>query len=317
MNEKNYLSGIKPSYWETCERTDIDGGNSEKRVPICVCLDLAGSMWDASEGVSSMERLKIGIRQFVNDVQKSEQCRSAEIAVVVFVNKGVILQDFTLANSIDEQKIQKLFDSFKPNYDSAGGTERRSGDVEAGIQQALCVLDARKNLYQDYGIPYCQPMLVVMTDGAPTRGRGKKLSSLRPTQLKGMIDEIASRRNSRKLTVISVYCERGTNEDRDALVFLKKLINDNDEVYKINDSEPEGFDKFFAFLSMSVSAASQGKAIDVAKFNAKMGDPSFESPNKSQNRDDDSSDNLPSTEPSDSDFDIDAIDYDDLTKEWF
>lgn len=316
MNENNYLDNVRPFYWDTCERSDIDGSSSEKRIPICLCLDLSGSMWNDRHGTPSIERLKEGIRRFITDIRSNEQGRSAEIAVVGFVDKGVILQDFMLADSFTNEKIQKLIDSLLSNYDHLPAKIRRSGDLEAGIQQSLCVLDARKAMYQDYGVPYCQPMLVVMTDGVPTRKEWGQLTPLDASRLSKMIEEIARRRNSRKLTVIAVYCERGSTEDGAAVAFLKNLINDNDEVYKINDREAEGFDKFFVFLSMSVSAASQGKAIDVAKFNAKMGGADFESVDQMRDFYNDS-DSSSSVEASSNEPEEDISDIDDLLKNYF
>ena len=202
--------------------------------------------------------------------QLALQPLTAEVAVVGFVNKGVILQDFDLADSFTEKKIQSLIDSLLPNYEHLPAKIMRCGDLESGVQQSLCVLDSRKKLYQKYGIPYCQPMLVLMTDGVPTRGSGKNLEILDASRMKAMVADIEERRKSRKLSVISVYCARGSQEDKEAVDFLKKLINPNDEVYCIDDKQPKSFDKFFVFLSMSVSAASRGKAIDIKKFNANV-----------------------------------------------
>lgn len=316
MSENNYLDNVKPFYWNTCDHTDIDGSSSEKRLPVCLCLDLSGSMWNERHGTASIERLKKGIRRFITDIRNNEQGRSAEIAVVGFVDKGVILQDFMLADSFTNERIQKLIDSLLPNYDHLSSKAFRPGDLEAGIQQSLYVLDARKTMYQDYGVPYCQPMLVVMTDGIPTRRESGKLTSLDSIRLSNMIAEIARRRNSRKLTVIAVYCERGSEEDSNAIAFLKKLINDNDEVYKINDRAAEGFDKFFVFLSMSVSAASQGKAIDFDKFNAKIDDVDFKSEKEMRDFYSDS-DASSSVEPAHNEVGEENQDFDELLKKFF
>lgn len=264
----DYLNGKELNYWETCTRTKIDGTTSEKRVPICLCLDLSGSMWQGKNGFRPVDKLITALKKFVDDIKSSANGRSAEIAIVAFVNKSVILQDFTLADQMTTAKVNKLCKSFLPNYEHLDNMYR-CGDLEQGVIQSLLLLESRKDLYHKYGISYWQPMLVIMTDGVPTRGTGARAKRVGLNALAPMIQEIKERRDSRKLSVISVLCSSGVRENQ-AKELLQSLINEKDQVYTFDSNQPKSFDDFFLFLSMSVSAASKGKVINVSKFQEKL-----------------------------------------------
>ncbi len=136
--------------------------NPAARIPVCLCLDISGSM-DAviSDGSgryrefggcrSKMDFLKDGIRHLYDDLKANPDTRYAvDIAVVSFADDGDIVTDFSGVRG------QSGAFDLKP----CGMT-----NMGAGVNLALNLLNARKNEYKWAGREYYQPWLVLMTDG--------------------------------------------------------------------------------------------------------------------------------------------------------
>ncbi len=123
--------------------------NPSARLPICLVLDISGSMDGAP-----INELQEGIGIFYKALEEDEIAKlSAEIAIVTFGNGGVqVLNDFA---SIERQNIPRL---------TAGGLT----PMGEAIEVALDLLENRKNEYKAAGVDYYQPWMVVMTDGMPT-----------------------------------------------------------------------------------------------------------------------------------------------------
>ena len=122
--------------------------NPTPRVPICLALDVRGSMAGAP-----ITELQEGVNMFFDAVRGDEVARfAAEIAIVTFGGVARKALDFY---SIERQEIPSLY--------ADGGTP-----MGEGIELALDLLEARKTEYRNAGVDYYQPWLVVMTDGAPT-----------------------------------------------------------------------------------------------------------------------------------------------------
>lgn len=122
--------------------------NPTPRVPICLALDVSGSMSGAP-----IAELQEGVNMFFEAVRGDEIARfAAEIAIVTFGGVARKALDFY---SIERQEIPSLY--------ADGGTP-----MGEGIELALDLLEARKTEYRNAGVDYYQPWLVVMTDGAPT-----------------------------------------------------------------------------------------------------------------------------------------------------
>lgn len=122
--------------------------NPTARVPICLVLDVSGSM-----GGAPINELNEGVKLFFDAIRSDDVAQyAAEICIVTFgesVNKEL---DFM---SVDHQTIPTLY--------ASGLTP-----MGAGVTLALQLLDARKRDYQQAGVDYYQPWMVLMTDGAPT-----------------------------------------------------------------------------------------------------------------------------------------------------
>ena len=122
--------------------------NPTARVPICLVLDVSGSM-----SGSPIEELQQGVTLFFDAIRSDDIAQySAEISIVTF--GGVVTRKLDFF-SVHRQEVPKLY--------ADGGTP-----MGEAVSVALDMLDARKMEYQNAGIDYYQPWRVLMTDGIPT-----------------------------------------------------------------------------------------------------------------------------------------------------
>ena len=122
--------------------------NPTPRVPICLVLDVSGSMYG-----EPLAELQSGIKMFFDAILNDDVARySAEISIVTFGGVARKALDFY---SIERQEI--------PVLKADGGTP--TGEA---INLALDLLEARKTEYRNAAVDYYQPWLVVMTDGGAT-----------------------------------------------------------------------------------------------------------------------------------------------------
>lgn len=119
---------------------------TDRRVPVCLCLDTSGSMYDC------IGELNEAVGLFYQEILKDEQAaNSADIAIVTFDSNVRVAEEFS---DVSQKE--------KPHFTAGGGT-----DMAGGIRKALEILDARKEQYKQYGRDYFQPWLVIMSDGEP------------------------------------------------------------------------------------------------------------------------------------------------------
>lgn len=122
--------------------------NPTARVPICLVLDVSGSM-----GGAPVEELNEGVRLFFEAIRSDDVAQyAAEICVVTFGATVTKALDFM---SIEHQSV--------PTLSADGATP-----MGEGVLLGLDLLEARKEDYKRAGVDYFQPWLVVMTDGEPT-----------------------------------------------------------------------------------------------------------------------------------------------------
>jgi uncharacterized protein YegL len=122
--------------------------NSSARIPVCLCVDVSGSM----DG-EPIEELQNGIQAFYDAVKGNDQAKNAcEICIVAFSNGASVIEDYS---SVDKKESIHL--------SAEGGT-----DMGEGVELALKKLDERKQEYKKNGVEYYQPWLVLMSDGDPT-----------------------------------------------------------------------------------------------------------------------------------------------------
>jgi uncharacterized protein YegL len=97
--------------------------------------------------------LNEGLQTFKQDLlQDPVASLRVEIAIVTFHSGVTVVQDFITA------------DEFTPPALGAGG----STSMGAGIQKALEMVRARKDVYQANAVAYYRPWMFMITDGAPT-----------------------------------------------------------------------------------------------------------------------------------------------------
>ena len=126
--------------------------NPTTRIPVCLCLDISGSMDGAP-----IEELNEGILRFYEAVCADEIASySAEIAIVVFGSFGSKKVRCV-------QPFMTLSENPKPPVLTAEGCT----PIGEGVNMALDLLEQRKKEYITAGVDYHQPWLLLMTDGAP------------------------------------------------------------------------------------------------------------------------------------------------------
>lgn len=217
--------------------------NPTTRLPVCLCLDISGSMnrteggtptgkkefidgewWEIVEGgTTAIQELTKGIEYFFEAIKSDEIARySVELSVVVFQDDAAVMLDFA---NIDRQKV--------PSLTADGNTS-----IGAGVNLALDMLEKRKKEYSKKGVDYFQPWMVLMTDGYPTDD---------PSEA---IEKVNQLSNNKKLTLFPVAVGHGA----DIEILRQFSTLNNNMVLKVKSAEH--FKEFFEWLSQSVTVAS-------------------------------------------------------------
>lgn len=133
--------------------------NPTPRVPICLVLDVSGSM-----GGDPLKEMEKGVGMFFDAIRDDEIAKySAEISIVTFGGVARKALDFY---SIERQEV--------PSFYADGATP-----MGEAVNLALDMLEHRKEEYKSAGVDYYQPWLVIMTDGEPTDDISGAASRLR------------------------------------------------------------------------------------------------------------------------------------------
>lgn len=195
--------------------------NPTPRVPVCLCLDVSGSMSE-----EPIDELNQGVKLFYDAIKDDEVALySAEVCIVTFGGSGAsCIVDFA---SLELQP--------QPPHLSASGMT----PMGEAVNLALDLLEKRKEEYKDKGVDYYQPWLVLMTDGEPN-GNSRELQTA--------IERTCSMVNSKKLTVFPIGI--GSDADMGTLA----MFSPNRTPLKLQGLK---FKEFFEWLSKSVSQTSQ------------------------------------------------------------
>ncbi len=207
--------------------------NPTPRVPVCLCLDTSGSMGSIENGTTRIAELIEGVKQFFEELMADEIAKySAEICIVTFDSNANCVVDF---GSLERQSV--------PNFSPSGGTY-----MGEGVNLALDKLETRKSEYQQKGVDYYQPWLVLMTDGAPNGS---------PSELSRATSRVVSMVESRKLTVFPIAI--GNESDISAL----QAFSPNRKPLRLRGLK---FKDFFSWLSKSISRVSQSTPGEKVEF---------------------------------------------------
>ena len=191
--------------------------NPTARVPVCLCLDVSGSM--SGEKISELNQ---GINLFYNAIRDDEVALySAEISIVTFGTTASCVRDFS---SLELQPNA-------PHLIAWGPTP-----MGEAVNLAIDLLEKRKNEYKEKGVDYYQPWLVLMTDGEPTDNISEAVS------------KVVNLVNNKKLTVFPIGI------GRDANMTTLASFSPNRAPLRLQGLK---FKEFFTWLSQSVSRVSQ------------------------------------------------------------
>ena len=198
--------------------------NPTTRVPVCLCLDVSGSMIG-----DPIQELNRGVQLFYDAIREDDIASfSAEIAIVVF--------------GLNENPPVKCLQNFKTIGDGSTPPVLKATGLTPlgeGVNLALDLLETRKKEYSDAGVDYHQPWLVLMTDGSPYGGSDSEL-----THAEQRTQELIQ---NKKLVVFPL----GIGEaNRDVLA---QFASDDMPPMKLKDLR---FRDFFRWLSQSVAQVS-------------------------------------------------------------
>jgi len=122
--------------------------NPTPRCPVALVVDTSGSM-----SGQPIEQLNAGIQLFIDELKRDDLARwSVDLAVYTAGGSADCIQSF-----IGIEQIAGV-----APLDASGGTP-----LGQATRIALDDLEARKKSYRDAGVPYYQPWLVLISDGAP------------------------------------------------------------------------------------------------------------------------------------------------------
>ena len=204
--------------------------NTSRRLPVCLCLDISGSM-KKNDAISALNE---GVEAFYQAIREDEQARnSCEIAVITFNSEVKIAEEFS---TVDKKG--------KVHFTAEGGTA-----LAHAVNRALDLLEERKNSYKANGVDYYQPWLVIITDGKPgdpedipqAQSRTKKLAE------------------ERKLTLFPIAVGSDDNEEKYRQVMDVLNGFSNKSAKHLKDLK---FSDFFEWLGKSVTIVSASKVGD-------------------------------------------------------
>jgi uncharacterized protein YegL len=220
------------NYYSVDELVD----NPTQRVPICLCLDVSGSM--RGEPIKELNK---GIRVFFDALNQDEiALYAADVCIVTYGNRG-------------ENSVQCIsdFSSIESKATLPELTAYGQTPMGEAVNMCLDLLDARKKEYQEKGVDYYQPWLVLMTDGKPYGDKDPTAVSIAQQRTSKMVTD-------RKLVVFPI----GIGADADMSVLAK--FSPKNSPLKLNGLD---FCQFFQWLSASVSRTSQslGEKVQLPK----------------------------------------------------
>ena len=144
--------------------------NPDPRCPVVLALDTSASMGECYPGDQAppISELNEGLEHLVLELHKDPLAlRRVEIAIVTFGSSVEVAADFATADHI-------VLPTLEPSGTTAMG---------GAIDKALDLIDARKTIYKNNGIPYYRPWLMMITDGLPTDDWGPAAERVRKAEL--------------------------------------------------------------------------------------------------------------------------------------
>ena len=233
---------VKMSLTEKYERIVEQGEKIKKRrgtkLPVVILVDTSGSMQENNNIHKLNEGLDIYFKQMLDDATVQDHI---DIAIISFgYNEVQLAVDFA---HIHEQRL--------PIFSAGGGTPM----CEA-IALGLSILEIQLGVYQDEGVSFHPPHLIIMTDGMPSQS-GVYDSSNRAIELKSNDDEFIRTHElfqafMKNYNLVSITV--GVGEKIPNPFFLQKFASKPSNVLKLDEAN---IVEFFELLSKSTSVLSR------------------------------------------------------------
>ena len=197
--------------------------NPEPRCPCVLLLDTSGSTPGAP-----IEALNRGLQTFKDDLMRDPVApKRVEVAIVTFDNDVTVVQDFITADRFEA-----------PTLECRGMTH-----MAAGINTALDLVQARKDRYNQSGVPYYRPWVFMITDGRPQG------------EMPDFVDLAAQRIQEEEATKRVVFFGVGV-EGADIPILSEIVVRTPMRLRGLN------FNELFVWLSRSMHAVSDSKVGD-------------------------------------------------------
>lgn len=209
---------------------------TKKRLPICFCLDVSGSMIAPTEsGRTRIEKLNEAFSKFITAMKANDEvASSADIAMVTFGGKAGILQNFGPLSTLDVPEIKVNQRSLTP--------------MGEAVQVALKLLEIRKAAYKDKGLKYFQPWLIVLTDGEPEGTDAVE-------NMEKAIAQATDLEKDNKLVIFNIGIGTDVNLD-----ILKRLSIKRENPISVGETN---LDELFTFLGSSSESVVSGGDTDI------------------------------------------------------
>jgi len=201
---------------------NFDPSNPDTRCACVLVLDTSGSM-----GGEPISQLNAGLQQFLQELQSDPMALSrVELAIVTFGEVVEVIQSFAPVTEVNI-----------PTLSVSGYTP-----LGAALQQSIDLLQFRKQLYRNAGIPYFRPWIFLITDGAPNDGDEWKIAAQR----------IQAEEARKGLSFFAVGVEGAD----------MSILNQISSVRPAMNLKGYSFREMFHWLSVSLSSVSQSQPTD-------------------------------------------------------
>ena len=240
-------------------RNDFAAESAENFEQKCLCvlvLDVSGSMLEIVDksnmqytgetmyvdghkynvvtgGISKLDLLNEGLRDFYNESCSDETTsQRLELCIVTFNDSVNVVQEPALPDNVNI-----------PELEGSGDTA-----LADAVNEAIDIVQARKNWYKQTGQPYYRPWIILMTDGEPNADQ----------DIDGLARRIKSDTAAKRYAFLPVGVEGAD------MNVLQRIAGEGMGAAKLKGMR---FSQFFKWLSASmgtVTKAENGQTVNVA-----------------------------------------------------
>lgn len=227
-----------------------------KKIPFVIVIDISGSM----ELNGNIDKVNRGLQSFYDVLQEDERiCDSLDLSIVTFGGEERI----QLAVDFDDIRNQSV-----PSFEAYGNTP-----LCPAIMMALDNIEDQIDAYHSIGITNTKPIMLIMTDGEPSRYEytdliedGEEYLVADPLQKTDREFTEAKAKFDRfhKMTDMEVHIVALGDNVRD-LYFLRQFSTSPNSIKRLEDTDILAF-----FKHLTVSVGSLPDAYDANSDNANL-----------------------------------------------